>query len=332
MQAYLPRPMLLLTSTLIAILFGLFLTSCQTEDPPAAETILRLTLDDSLSRYDYVVITIVDPQNMSHVLERVWSGKLPAPSQIPGYALTAAKGKDFIVRVAGYAAEGQLFLETLIYYVGGIRSVVHNTVPAYTPRFALKTLSLSAGKIAPNLTKDSTQYSAILPLGTTSVTLKAEAFFSGAQVMVKNKILLPDSSSKPIFVGTSADTISILVTDASQGTSYTREYRLILHPTIPSLVLLSGIEPSVGVLDPPFSSGTVFYSLLIPFNSPSVSFVLHLNDPRTMTMNYNGTTIIDGVSSPPMSLDPGISNIATIEVNRGNERNYYQVTVERARN
>jgi hypothetical protein len=320
---------------LTAVLIALVLAGCQNAVAPPQETVLRLKLNDTLSKFDNVVITIVDRQDMSKVLENIWSGPLPAPSQIPGHVLTTAKDRDFVVRIVAYSADGQLFVETLIVYDGGKKSVLHQPVPVYQPRYSLQSLSASAGKLSPNFNKDSTKYQILIPEGVPAVVLNLAAVFPGAQVVVAGEIIKSGSTTKSIAIGTEPDTLSILVTDASQGPSYTREYRVILIPTLPAAVLLASISIFADkvpvVMNPPFDPNVRVYNVIIPStaDSTAVTFVLRPSDPTKMTMIFMGVAIFNGEVSRPIYLKRVDSNVAVMEVYRGSQHTFYQVTINR---
>ena len=318
------------SAMLTVLLAVLLFTGCQTTDSLPAETVLRLSLNDSLSKYDSVVVTIVDRQNPSLVLENVWSGHLTTPTQLPGHTLTAAKGKDFIVRVAGYAADNQLFLETHIYFVGGKQSVVHQAVPPYQPRYRLQSLTASSGKVSPTLNLETVLYQIAIPEGVASVTLNANATFAGAQVVVDGVVEKRGTPSQPFTIGTKPDTINIAVTDASQGAPYTRAYKVVLLPTLPAPLQLASLVPSAGTLTPTFNPSIKTYTLAISSSTPSVTFVVHPVDPNTMTMIFTGFSIFPGEVSRPIAVDPGKSNLAYVEVHRGSDLAFYQITVNRA--
>jgi len=218
-----------------AWLFG----GCQSADPLPAETILRLKLTDSLSRYDSVAITVLDRQDMTNILEDVWHGPLATPSQMKGYELTKAKDRDFIVRVAGYAARGQLRLETLIFYEGGRKTVVHQTPPPYRPINQLASITPSTGKLSPAFKEDSLSYRVVVPADVKSVTLSLQPALAAAAMSIDGVPVAAGVPSQPIPIGTTPDTVQILVTDASQGGAYTRQYQVILNPTLPAVVLFA---------------------------------------------------------------------------------------------
>ena len=305
------------------------LGGCQSADPLPADTILQLKLNDSLSRYDSVVITILDRQDMTNILETVWHAPLPAPSQMQGHVLTKAKDRDFIVRVAGYASRDQLRLETLIFYEGGRKTVVHQTPPPYQPVNQLISLTPSAGKLSPNFKEDSLFYRVIVPAETKTVTLSLQPALGAAQMSVDGIPVAAGTPSPAITMGTTPDTVKILVTDASQGAAYTRQYQVVLNPTLPAEALFSAIIPSVGTLSPPFSPTNRVYSLSIPATADHVTFVLHPADPKTMTMIFMGQGIFDGEQSRQIDVPPGGSNVADMEVYRGSSHSYYQITIDR---
>src|SRR4051812_8481647 len=86
----------------LALPLPIFLGSCQTTDPPPAETVLWLKLNDSLSRYERVLVEILNRQT-TEVIGTLWDNPLPNPGKdIPGYRLKSLANKPFIVKVTGF--------------------------------------------------------------------------------------------------------------------------------------------------------------------------------------------------------------------------------------
>jgi hypothetical protein len=299
-------------------------------DPLPQDTVLKLQLNDSLSRYDYLEITLLDHQDTNRILENVFLGPLPGDSHIPDHILQEARDRDFIVKVAGYTSDKQLLLETLIYYQGGQRSVVHKPVPPYLPRVQLQTISASIGTLTPAFNAEVTYYQLLVPEGASSLTLGIKPVFARAQVTLDGDSIPFGSASKPIAIDTVRDTVAIQVTDASQGPAFTRGYRIILVPTLPPPLQLASLVPSVGSLVPPFRPDITMYTLSLPYAVDRVTFTMRPLVPSSMTMIFSGFSIFPGEASRPIIVDPGRSDLAYVEVHRASEMTYYQVIVDRA--
>lgn len=309
-----------------AALIGLLLlASCQTTDPPPGESILRLKLADSLSRYENVIVDLVDPVDTNRILENVWTGTLSEPGKLSGHPLVAAKGKDFIVKVRGFAGGNQLFLQTLIAYIGGKKSVTYSAVPPYKPRNKLKNIVPSVGILSPRFLTDSTRYSILLPEGASSIRLTITPDFNEAKILVDGEALTSGTPSNPIAIGTNPDTIKILVTDSSQSIPYTLEYDVILLPSLPSKGRLASLTPSIGVLTPTFNPDSTVYSLYFPDTVTSITLTMRSTDPTSMTMILNSRVVFEGIPSPPITISPKGPGAVAMEVRRGQESTNYLI-------
>lgn len=309
----------------------LLLAACGVSDPlPPRDVILRLQLHDSLSRYETVDITLIDIRDTGLVLEKVWSGPLPKPSQVPGHTLTKAKDRDFIVRILGYGGGNQLMLETWIRREAGIKTVLHKDVPPYKPRFQLRALGTSAGTLAPPFTPEETSYTLVLPEGAAQVAFTANPVLAGAGMTLDGDSIRPGTATAPMAVGRAPDTARFLITDASQGRAYAREYVVVVIPTLPPAVRLASLTPSVGTLAPAFHPDTGTYALALPAGAEEVTFTMRPASASTMTLVFNGFSIFSGQVSPPVTVPAGGKDMAYVEVRRGPDMKLYQILISRA--
>jgi Cadherin-like beta sandwich domain len=309
----------------LALAKVLLLSSCQTADPPPAESILRLRLADSLSRYETVIVTLIDPLDTNLVLETVWSGPMPKPSQLSGYTLTTAKNRDFIVKIKGYSGGNQLFLQTLIYYVGGKKSVTHANVPPYKPRNRLKDIKPSRGILTPRFQPDSTNYSVNIPFGVDTVSLSLPTNFDQAKVAIDNELVNAGSNSMPIALTIKPHVVNIQVTDSSQGVAYTFEYFVILYPTRSGSGNLASLVLSTGDLEPPFSPNFGTYSLYLKDTVKTISFTLQPSEPENMSMTMIGKAVFPG--NPNQVLVKDLPEVVLLEVRKSDLVNQYRISI-----
>lgn len=310
----------------LGIIGSLLLTSCQTAEPPPAETVLRLKLADSLSRYDIVIVKIVDRLDTTKILQNIWDAAMPNPSQLPHQNLKFATNKDFIVKVEGYSGGNQLFLQTLIFYEGGKKSVLFSPVPAYKPRNRLKGITTSVGALTPKFQADSVNYSINVPAGETSVSLTLPPQFDGASVLVAGEIVKSGNASKPITLSKKPDTIAVLVTDSSQGTAYTHTYSIVLLPSLSSQVSLVSLIPSSGELEPAFQSDFTSYSLYVKDSIKTITFTCQPTDPGNTILTVMGLAAFPGIPSQPI-FTRLLHGFVVVEVRQGAEVKKYQVAV-----
>ena len=313
----------------LAMALALFAAGCQTTDSPPAETVLWLKLNDSLSQYDLVLVELLDRQSDS-VLHVLWDKALPSPAKdIPGYPLKSLAGKPFIIKVTGYKAAGQLALETFIYYEGGKKSVLHTVLAPLKPVNGLVKLTPSAGTLSPAFNKDSLNYKVTLPTGTTSVTFTLQTENPAATTVFAGDSLASGAVSKPRAIGTSPDTVKVSITDKSTGTAITRDYFIILLPTMPPGLFLASLRPTYGTLFPDFTPDNQIYQLQLPNKIDTVAFYATPADAKTMSVTINNKVIFTGAKSEVFHLDPGMALPLQIFVHRGEETSFYQVTISR---
>ncbi|HKP96827.1 MAG TPA: cadherin-like beta sandwich domain-containing protein [Fibrobacteria bacterium] len=313
----------------MAAALSLFLGGCQTTDPPPAETVLWLKLNDSLSRYDLVVVQILNRQTQE-VMGMLWNKPLPNPAKdIPGYPLKSLANQPFIVKVTGYKAMGQLALETLIYYESGKKSVLHTDLPPLRPVNGLVKLVPSTGTMSPAFNRDSLEYKVTLPSGADSVSFALQAENPAAVISFGGATVASGASAPKRAVGTSPDTVKVMVTDLSTGTAATRTYTLVLFPTPPPGLYLSGIKPTFGSLFPDFTPESQIYTLHLPSNVDTVAFFLTPADASTMTMTINQKAIFPGAKSEVFKIEKNLAYPIQIFVFRGSEMSFYQVTITR---
>jgi hypothetical protein len=313
----------------LAAAMAAFLSGCETTDPPPAETVLWVKLNDSLSRYDLVIVQVLDYQS-NELVKTLWNGPLRNPSKdIPGYPLKSLAQKDFVVKVTGYKAMGQLALETLINYVGGTKAVLHTELQPLKPVNGLVMLTPSSGTLGPAFNKDSLNYKLTLPSGVNSVTFVPQAESPSASITLDSQTLASGASSKPITVGTKPDTVDISVTDASTGVSATRNYTVVVFPTLPPGLNLASLKPTAGTLSPPFTPENQIYQLQLPADIDTVAFFLSPSDTKNTTMTIKDKAIFPGAKSQVYHIDPGTPFPVPITVTRGDEMSFYQVTVVR---
>lgn len=308
--------------------FFLALGGCQTEAIPEAESVLWVKLNDSLSRYETVLVQIVDRNDSNSVLATLWNKPLPSPgTDIQPFRLKTLPDDDFIVKILGYMPAGQLALYTQIIYDGGQKSVLHKQVLSPSAKDWLTKLTPSEGALSPPFNKDTTTYTLSVAKDRI-VTFSLAAEISSAVIAFNGETVPAGSPTKPITISANKDTLAINVTDISTGTASTRTYTVIVAPILPPGLYLGSLVPSAGVLSPEFAPTERAYSLMLPTGVDTVAFVLSPSDPRTMTMTVAGRAILPGQRSQTFKIEPNTSLSVPIEVYRGSELSYYQVFVE----
>ncbi|MDQ3000302.1 MAG: cadherin-like beta sandwich domain-containing protein [Fibrobacterota bacterium] len=317
---------------LVAAMAVLF-SGCQTVDPPPAETILRLHLNDSLSRYEKVRVQLLDRNDTNKVIAVLHDGVLKNPAnEITGYALGILAGKSFIVKVTAFLAQDRLALQTHIFYDAGKKTVRHDGVPPLQSLNWLVKLTPSVGVMSPVFHQDSLGYKVTIPAGIAAIALAPQAYFNGAVVSIDGATIPFGASSQPIQIGATSDTVTVLVSDATTGKVSTRTYTLILIPTPPAGLNLATLVPTAGNISPAFEPTTLAYTVSLPVGIDTVAFFVTPVDPKTMTLTISGLAYFSGKKSQVFTLYSNRSLVIPIEVKRGSELVYYQIMIDRATN
>jgi hypothetical protein len=326
------RLRIVFAGALLAAAAALLTAGCQTEDPPEAVTFLRVRLNDSLARYERVLVQILDRNDSTKVLFTLWNAPLKSPaSDIPGYNLKNLGTQSFIVKVMGYKAKGQLALQTLIFYDAGVRTVLHGSVPKLKPLNWLEALSPSVSALDPHFHPDSLRYTVTMPQGVTSLTFNLTAATPTADLRVDGEPTPSGSTTKIFQVGATPDSLLITVTDTATDAALTRSYRVKLVPTPPPGLYLSSLAPSYGSFTTAFKSDVTLYVFNMDPDKDTVSFVASPVDTRTMTVTVDNQAVFPGKKSQVITVPAGGTYTVGVEVHRGNDLGYYQVTLDHTR-
>lgn len=309
----------------------LALAGCQTVDPPPAQNLLSVQLDDSLKRYDRVLVQVFDRDSASRLLKTLWDGPLTSPgSDIAGFDMKDFGTARFIVKVSGFKAGGQLALQTRIFYEPppGRQSVLHDSVPPLIPLNWLESLKPSVGSMSPDFNRDSLHYQIKMPEKMDSLNFILTAPYPGVIIQLNGNTVASGTGTKFIKIGNTPDTVFARVTDTGTGIASTREYQLIIFPTLPQGVSLATLVPSAGRLGTEFSPQNTIYNLYMLPNQDTVSFLATPADPRTMTVTVDGLAVFNGQQSQVITVAKGTTYTLPITVRRGSDVGYYQITLD----
>lgn len=291
--------------------------------PEPSQTLLQLRLNDSLSRYDSITITLLKLADTNQVLQTVHTGKMNNPAALPPFKLTAARDVPFMVKIRGWIRGGQLGLETLIYYEGDSKVVKYMPVPPLVVRNSLGLLTASAGTFIPPFHKDSLHYRLIVPLGIDSVTLAALPAHPEAKVVLNGD----PSHPLPRSFHPSATPQTVLISVVDLGAK--KDYEVIIQEEVPAKVGLTSLVLTAGSLTPAFSTEVNNYTTIIPADVSTVRVIATPADSRTMTLTIQGRAAFPGQPSDPFTMNPGQIRMVTILVARGDERAEYSVSIFR---
>jgi hypothetical protein len=308
----------------------LALAACQTEDPAEAQTLLRIKLNDSLSRYERVLVEVYARADSNKVVDTLWNDKLPSPKdQIRAYDVKKLQGSEFFVQVTGFAAGSRLALQTRIYYspVNGT-FVRHDAVPPLVPQNWLTSLKPSVGTLSPDFLKDSLFYLVKLPQDIDTIFFSPVVPNPSVIVQANGQIVPYGKPTKTYKIGGSPDTVRFSITDTSTGVNATREYQIAMIPTPPLGLLLASLVPSAGRLGTEFTPENTIYNLYMPSNIDTVSFVASPLDPQKMTMTIDNVNVGPGQKSPIITVARGTIYTLEIYVMQPGKKGYYVIKLD----
>jgi hypothetical protein len=307
----------------------LALAACQTEEPPEAQSLLRVKLNDSLSRYERVVVEVYARSDTSRAVDTLWNDRFVPPGQIPAYDLKKLRGGEFFLLVTGFASGSRLALQTRIYYspVNGV-FVRHDPVAPLLPQNWLTSLQPSVGTLSPAFSPEVLSYLVKLPQDVDSISFLPKAPFPSVSVQANGQTVPFGKPTKTFKIGSSPDTAWFRVTDTSTGTAATRDYGVAMIPTPPPGLLLASLVPSSGFLGTAFTPENTIYNLYMTPTIDTVSFTASPLDPKTMTLSIDNQIVLPDQPSQPITVERGTKYTLVIYVMRAGKKGYYQVTLD----
>ncbi len=295
--------------------------------------VLHLSLDDSLSFYDSVLVALTSYNDPSVELEYVHRGFLGSPSSMPVY--TVKKARDpFIVKVQAYRKvkvglnpREQLAVSTLIFYKDGRKQRIERpVVPAQDPFNYLARLVPGTGNLTPIFNPFVQDYILRLARGTTSVTLDIEVEYTKAAVTMGGEAVLPGAARRTIALSGKDTTVAITVTDLLQ----TRTYQVLVSPEKALPLALDSVWNSVGTLVPAFHPDSLAYQLILPSVISSVNFKLWPADPPNTAMTFQGSAIFPGAQRTVYLDTAGATVTAVAVLTRSSVTREYRFNVTRS--
>jgi len=192
----------------------------------------------------------------------------------------------------------------------------------------LSNLAISNGILLPVFLSGITNYTAIVPNATTSITVTPTTNDPNATVTVNGVPVTSGTASGAIGLNVGTNTITTVVT-AQDGTT-TDTYTIVVTRAPSSSATLSNLTISSGTLAPAFASGTNIYTVIVANNVTSITLTPTATDP-TSTILVNGTAVPSGTASGSIPLIVG-PNLITVLVTAqdGLTTDTYLVTVNRS--
>ncbi len=193
----------------------------------------------------------------------------------------------------------------------------------------LASIGPSTGSLTPVFATGTTSYALNVSSATASVTIKPVASDPTSTITVNGTAVISGSASGPIVLpaGTTMP-INVLVT-AQDGITK-KNYSIIVTRPLSADANLSNFQPGSGALNPVFSSGITDYTVRVP-DTASTMTVTPTVDDTTATVKVNGTPVVSGTASGPITLNLNTTTVITTVVTAkdGTTTKTYTITVPR---
>jgi PKD repeat protein len=255
----------------------------------------------------------------------------------PTVSDAAATVKVNGVTVASGSASGSIALvvgsntiTTIVTAQDGITTKTY-TITVTRAGSAIATLSnlvVSTGTLAPVFASATIAYTLTVPNATSSMTVTPTVSDANATIKVNTITVASGSASGAIALSVGNNIISTVVT-AQDGTT-TVTYTITVTRAASSNANLSNLVVSTGTLAPVFASGTIAYTLSVPFSTSSMTVTPTVTDAAA-TIKVNTVTVASGSASGSLALAVGSNTVTTVVTAQdGTTTKTYTITVTRA--
>jgi hypothetical protein len=296
------------------ILSGLAFFSCTTSGGETRR--VEFKLEDSLSAYSKVKITLIDDKDTSRILAVVFNDSLANPKAFPAYDLPDSVG-DFRVRVQGFDSQGLLSFQSTVDVKGGAADKAEKLPPealpgllAKLPGARLASLDVSAGTLVPPFDTSVFAYALEVPFIVDSLSVNAVAADSLSSLTW---------DGKPIATGVPSAAAKLEVGDAKlavgvtpKGGALEKKYVITVTRKGGDVNSLAGITVSSGALAPAFDPAHFDYVDSVENDQAFAQVTAKPLDSNCVVI-ISGDTAAGGVSKP-MPIDAGSSVDAVINV------------------
>ncbi|MDB5103290.1 MAG: Biofilm-associated protein [Fibrobacteres bacterium] len=177
LRAIIAKSWILLPAFILALIWA-----C-TPDATEGDQYLQFHLSESLKDYNIVVITLVDAADSTIPYEEVWNDSIPDPLHFPKHRLTAAKDKDFVIKIRGYDSRHELVYAKDVAVVDG--KPKETLILRSDNR--LNGVSVAPGALTPDFTPDGYAYTARVGESEGTLTLTASPMDAAGALYINDK-------------------------------------------------------------------------------------------------------------------------------------------------
>lgn len=191
----------------------------------------------------------------------------------------------------------------------------------------LSNLRINGRTLSPSFVYTTTDYTANVPYGTTSVLVTPNVHDPTASVTINGTPVNSGTASDPVLLSVGDNTIATVVT-AADGT--TKTYTVVITRAGSSNANLSNLRVNGQTMSPSFIFTTSSYTVNVPYATTSILVTPTAADPGA-AITVNGDPAASGAASAPIALSVGDNTITTmVTAPDGINTKTYTITVTRA--
>ncbi len=183
------------------------------------------------------------------------------------------------------------------------------TRAAATTDATLSALTISSGTLSPSFVNTTTSYTASVSNAISSITVTPTSNQTTSVTRVNGTTVARGSASNAIALNVGNNTITVLVT-APDGTS-TSTYTITVNRAPSTDATLASLTLSSGSYSPAFAANTTAYTTSVGVAYNTITVTPTVNEANA-TILVNGTTVISGAASSPISLNVGSNTITVL--------------------
>jgi len=304
-----------------------------------------ITLSDGISEPDGVA---VDPSGNLYVSSHTLNGSVEKITPAGGYFISPALPAGLVFNITTGTISGTPAVSTPAtnYTVtaynrfGSTSAIINIKVLAASHNANLSRLQLSRGTLSPGFSPATTSYTTTVDRNVAAIEVTPTTADATATVKVNGTPASPGvpSTAVPLAIGLNTVTTTVTAQDGITTKTYTVTVNRpgstnanlsALHISTGALSI-GGLTPTgVSGLTPSFSTNTTSYTAKVGNAITSINVTPTTSDTGA-TVKVNGTHVVSGTASLPISLNAG-PNIITVAVTAqdGTTTKTYTVTVNR---
>lgn len=298
----------------LLLVSGIVFFSCTTSGNETRQ--VEFKLDDSLTAYDKVKITLLDDKDTAKVLAVVFNAKLTDAKSVKDFTVPDSIG-DFRVRVQGFDDQGLLVYQSTVEVKGDAAGTPDRLPPEALPGLISKlpggrlaSLDVSDGILTPAFDTNVFAYTLEVPFRIDSLSVNAVAEDSGSTLTWDGKPIVTGAASTPVKLDIGSKNLAVSVTP--KGGSIANKYVITVTRNSGDDNRLKSLAVTSGTLSPSFDPAKLAYDDTVE-NAVDLVQITALPEDSNAVVVIVADTAVAGVSKP-LDLTAGSPFAALVKV------------------